>query len=496
MNRSTYSKILAIYSRCPETHILYCIDDKKNNLFEDYWQMYVKFLKTLKGQKKPNGIMEYVISNESIQNISNVNVSIKISEIQCKNETQIRGIITTIGDENSFDDWFLWHILCQTKIEQSDIPKISGNRRYAEEFTEYFENNLKNTIKKDEWFVSGRAKFLEKVTYFTDRYIKIECILPAFPCKSSNVNKVFGHEPDRGEELALRRLIKFNENVKKFYPPGCKIWIVSDGHVFSDCIGVDDGVVDSYTANLHKLYKGIDGNSDAIEFCGLKDLFFGNNNNNFQPEWVSNIFLPHYTGSTICPISELSRKILMQGCDTDNGKLKNQIHIPDHPRLHLYRGFSKFMTEDLSLLSFFSSMSKKQFKKTVAKVAFEMIKRNDAYSNLVDLVFPHHLRFSIHAHTNSGPKYGIRVISYDQCKTVKSFESNEEPTFEDLLHIPTPWHNCVIQIENAEKNDRYYLAKSRTVYEALKKGCYQGKWINSDIKNGIGGYFLLRKTNN
>lgn len=40
-----------------------------------------------------------------------------------------------------------------------------------------------------------------------------------------------------------------------------------------------------------------------------------------------------------------------------------------------------------------------------------MIKRNDAYSNLVELMFPFHLRFSIHAHNNAGPKFGISLLS-------------------------------------------------------------------------------------
>ncbi len=43
----------------------------------------------------------------------------------------------------------------------------------------------------------------------------------------------------RNEEASSQDLVKI-------YPPGMKIWIVSDGHVFSDCIGVDDDVVSTY----------------------------------------------------------------------------------------------------------------------------------------------------------------------------------------------------------------------------------------------------------
>lgn len=251
-------------------------------------------------------------------------------------------------------------------------------------------------------------------------------------------------------------------------------------------------MVDSYTAHLHGLYRSLaEPGTDAIGFAGLKDLFFeGESSESFDPRWVEEIELPHYTGTKICPDSELSRKILMKGCDTENGRLKKQLNIPDHPRLHLFRGFSKFMTEDLCLLPFFQGISRKGFKKVVAKVAFEMIKRNDAYSNLVELVFPHHMRLSIHAHTNSGPKFGIKIISPLQCKTIRSLDNEEEPTFEDLLHIPTPWHNCVVKIE---ENERFYLTKTKTVMDAIENGNYEGTWVKTDVETGVGGHYLLRR---
>ena len=69
-----------------------------------------------------------------------------------------------------------------------------------------------------------------------------------------------------------------------------------------------------------------------------------------------------------------------------------------------------------------------------------MIKRNDAYSNLVELMFPFHLRFSIHAHCNSGPKFGISLLSKtgdNQCRPINTIQDHKEPRNTDLLHIPT-----------------------------------------------------------
>ena len=491
---STYSKFLCLYTRNLYSYELYCIQDKQNCQFTENWEELSNILKQKTGKINEHGVTEVEITAEESHRMTPFhNVAIKVSEYQIGDENQIRGVITTVENENSFNTWFIYHILCKIHVGYSSEPSVQSEVDYAELFTQYFERNLKNTIQGDEWItMNGRQYFKERVCYFTSRHKRIECILPAFPCKSSNLKKVHGDVPDKGEELAFVNLINATKEISKFYPPGMKLWIVSDGHVFSDCIGVDDDVVDSYTAHLHGLYRSLaEPGTDAIGFAGLKDLFFeGESSESFDPRWVEEIELPHYTGTKICPDSELSRKILMKGCDTENGRLKKQLNISDHPRLHLFRGFSKFMTEDLCLLPFFQGISRKGFKKVVAKVAFEMIKRNDAYSNLVELVFPHHMRLSIHAHTNSGPKFGIKIISPLQCKTIRSLDNEEEPTFEDLLHIPTPWHNCVVKIE---ENERFYLTKTKTVMDAIENGNYEGTWVKTDVETGVGGHYLLRR---
>lgn len=491
---STYSKFLCLYTRHPETYELYCIQDKQSCQFTENWDSIVSLLKRHPAKVNSHGVRELLISAEESNAMTPFDdIGIKVSEFQLANEKQVRGVITTVENENKFNDWFIYHILGKLEVGYSCEPIVENTMDYAELFTQYFEDNLKNAIEDDEWVsMKGREYFKERVEYFTNRYKRIECILPAFPCKSTNLNKVHGPIPDKGEELAFANLIKATKDVGKFYPPGLKVWIVSDGHVFSDCIGTDDDVVDSYTAHLHALYESIaEPGVDAIGFKGLKDLFFeGETAESFNSEWIDEIELPHYTGTKIAPDSELCRKILMKGCDTENGRLKKQLNIPEHPRLHLFRGFSKFMSEDLCLLPYFDGMSKKGFKKIVAKVAFEMIKRNDAYSNLVELVFPHHLRLSIHAHTNSGPKFGIKIISNSQCKTIKSLDCEEEPIFDDLLHIPTPWHNCVIKLEDTE---RFYLTKSKVVMDAISNGSYIGEWVKTDVNTGIGGHYLLKR---
>lgn len=493
---STYSKFLALYTRDPENAIYYSLEEKQDCEIKQQWNRFINCLRDVEPSAASisENLVEYIVpSNVADRFTNSLGLPIKVSEYTKEGETQIRGCITTIENENDFNNWFVLHILDQARLSLSEVPYKNTNatESYHEAFADFFQESLKNTIVDDQWEAGGRDYFIKRVKYFTDRNLKIECVLPAFPCKSSNFDKVGGIYPDKGEEFALRRLIKATQDAEKVYPPGMKIWIVSDGHVFSDCIGVDDDVVSSYTAKLHQLYEKIKiPEVDAIGFCGLNDLFFtGAAAAKFKSEWIEDVELDHYTGTQICQVSDVSRAILMKGCDTDDGRLRKQISIDGHPRLHLYRGFSRFMLEDLSRLSFFKGSSRKGFKKVISKIAFNMIRRNDAYSNLVELIFPHHMRLSIHAHTNSGPKFGIKVISSEQCRIVKSLDDLEEPKFEDLLHIPTPWHNCVVKIDD----DRYVLTKASVVKEALENGSYEGDWVETSTELGEGGHYKINK---
>ncbi|CUM68129.1 uncharacterized protein PRCAT00005846001 [Priceomyces carsonii] len=99
-------------------------------------------------------------------------------------------------------------------------------------------------------------------------------------------------------------------------------------------------------------------------------------------------------------------------------------------------------------------------------------------------MFPKHLRFSIHAHSNSGPKFGISLWDSDECRVVRSLDLVAAPNFDDLLHIPTPWHNCVLKLEDSP---HYFVTISDVIRNALEKGTHTGNW---DKKEKC---FLLKK---
>jgi pyoverdine/dityrosine biosynthesis protein Dit1 len=52
--------------------------------------------------------------------------------------------------------------------------------------------------------------------------------------------------PDKGEELAIETLIDFIKAINEIYEPGALLYLVSDGRVFSDIMGISDETVSEY----------------------------------------------------------------------------------------------------------------------------------------------------------------------------------------------------------------------------------------------------------
>lgn len=143
-------------------------------------------------------------------------------------------IIEDFDKESKFESWF-FHLLLSTSSVNYNMASEESFEKYTDKIANKFVEELKNTTLGDQWDATGEEHFKGVVNFFTSRGAPIEAVLPAFPCKSSNMMKVASQLPDLGEALSLKRLVSFAESIKKVYPPGMKIWIVSDGHVFSDC---------------------------------------------------------------------------------------------------------------------------------------------------------------------------------------------------------------------------------------------------------------------
>lgn len=403
-----------------------------------------------------------------------------------------------------FSEYYALIVLCQNgrqpPLQFSERPssQSSANQVAAvvHQVTSLFDQRLRSVAPKgDRWCPEGRQFFLQKIKFFVLRGRPVACCLPAFPCKSSNPDKVASQSPDGAEYEALANLFRFCNEVKQVYKPGCRIMIVSDGHVFSDCIGVDDIQVSLYTKKLHRMCKRISsqftsmsGLVSPISFKNLHNLFLDDRALSplFQESYISTYQLKHFISTELNVQDEKCRKLLMLSAQSDANNILACIRSNSENSLtSLFCGFSKFMFEDLARHPATKHLSKSQRKKLSEKIAFEMIQRNQAYSHLVEQIFPHFVRFSIHAHRNSGPKFGIKLLPTDSFEHLTSFsqlDTNDVLGVGDAeserkhLHIPTPWHNCLLEVKGSPHS---YVCKTAVVRDELSSP--ESKWE--------GGYF-------
>jgi len=115
--------------------------------------------------------------------------------------------------------------------------------------------------------------------------------------------------------------------------------------------------------------------------------------------------------------------------------------------------------------------------------------RNQAYSNLTELLLPNYVRLSIHAHNNAGPKFAVRLLPASKVRAIDCLETCLEPNPIYEFQLPTPWHNCMIKVEGDEF---LYLGRSQIARKALESPDYTGSWVSGTN----GSYWSLKRKSN
>ncbi|MEE2671916.1 MAG: isocyanide synthase family protein [Bdellovibrionota bacterium] len=241
----------------------------------------------------------------------------------------------------------------------------------------------------------------DTIKKFVERNKTIECVLPAFPAKSPNLNKVLGISTDKAEEISLYFLNFLCEKIKTVYPPGMRIILCSDGRVFSDVLNISDQNVSSYQKEIESFIK-------------LKSL------ENLET----------YNLDYIYPTQDFDsmRFLLMQNFAESVEKLENRIKT--HPSTkELYCAMTRFIFEDS--LTPDNKMTKAQLQKKSKHKAKLTIVRSNAWSKLLEQEFPNALRFSIHPHPAGSNKFGIRLV--------------------DKESWLTPWHGVALETKDGFK---------------------------------------------
>ncbi|GAA2240059.1 MULTISPECIES: isocyanide synthase family protein [Kitasatospora] len=217
--------------------------------------------------------------------------------------------------------------------------------------------------------------------------------LPGFPCKSPSPAKVLGHLPDEGERLSLTFLNELCETVGKVYAPGARMVICSDGHIFGDLIHVPDHHIDAYSDELAAMIR-----REGLRHLSVFDLrdVLGDLPYDEKRARVHATYAP--------TVEELRAEV-----KADDGTLA------------LYRGITRFLTEDT--VDFTGTRSALQ--RECRQRAYGVIQRSRAWGDLIAERHPRAVRLSIHPQPRGAAKFGIRLLDAKDAWT-------------------TPWHSSVL----------------------------------------------------
>jgi pyoverdine/dityrosine biosynthesis protein Dit1 len=143
---------------------------------------------------------------------------------------------------------------------------------------------------------------------------------------------------------------------------------------------VDDSDVDEYGEKLRDMNTGVGtrdgGHADRICFRSLTNLLYVSDKDTDHQLLAARFTLQpirHHINVRTHDSAELCRRILKTGFLPDNDDLRSRIDAQDPSTLALYRGFSRFMFEDLKQSRHMTDLSKSQRRTLSTRIAFEMI---------------------------------------------------------------------------------------------------------------------------
>jgi pyoverdine/dityrosine biosynthesis protein Dit1 len=263
---------------------------------------------------------------------------------------------------------------------------------------------------------------LPLVRRFVGADLPVHFVLPAFPAKSPNPEKVLGRMPDMAEELSLKFLDSLCSEIRAIYPPGARITICSDGLVFSDLVGVTDSDVTNYGERIAQMIAQM--RLESLETFHMQDLYDEVGSGEQMREWLCR----HYADSS--------------------ETIRERLHSNESQQA-LFNGIQRFLFEDQVEIE--KEKSRSRIRSECKEKTYEVVRRSDAWGRLVADCFPASLRLSIHPQPPHSEKLGILLC-----------ESRDVWL--------TPWHGVAFK-----ENGRFRLIKRREAEElgasvVLKEG--------------------------
>lgn len=246
-------------------------------------------------------------------------------------------------------------------------------------------------------------------------------VLPAFPGKSPNLAKVLGALPDMAEQCALKFLGALTDQIREIYPPGAEIILCSDGRVFSDSVGMRDEDISAYQEELSVMTHEL--SLENISMFNLDELHSGTSFHQMREN-----LMEKYGDS----VEEVQNKVRLG---------KDESAPPENRELHrLYCGITRFLVEDAMHPG--QQKSRSAIQKECRIRAYEVIRKSNAWSRLIENHFPSAVRLSIHPQGCGSQKLGLNLMGADGWMT--------------------PWHGVAVK-----KGNQFVLLKR---HEAEKLG--------------------------
>lgn len=264
------------------------------------------------------------------------------------------------------------------------------------------------------------SRHIEKIVSAIENQRPVTFVLPAFPGKSPNRAKVLSASPDLGEEMALGFLQGVCERIGEIYPSGAEIILCSDGRVFSDVVDMKEDDVTLYHRELSDMIKGI--RAKNISIFSLDQVWSGGSFDFMRHQLMDQFAMP----------LDMLKARVREGASAE---FKHE----NSGLFQMYLGLTRFLVEDATFPG--QTKTRSAIQKECKERAYEVIRRSNAWSELLAQRFPHVVRLSIHPQGCGSEKLGIR------------FFGNETWT--------TPWHSVVVQSGSA------FVLMKRSDAEAL-----------------------------
>ncbi|MFT4925114.1 MAG: pyoverdine/dityrosine biosynthesis protein Dit1 [Phenylobacterium sp.] len=292
------------------------------------------------------------------------------------------------------------------------------------------QSTQQNTQQSTEQNNKERHQHLLKIEQMVSNNQPIHMILPAYPGKSPNRDKTLSKLPDLSEEHSLDNLGQLCQEISQVYSVGAKICICSDGYVFADLVRIPDADVLAYTQAIQAYYQK--HYPDYFEFYDIKDCY------------------PQLN----CLDSMREELMVGHGESLLTLKAKSQV---EKETQSMYKGITKFLFEDFLGLTEFVGQSKTQTQKMAKQVSLRVIQRSNAWSQLLEGVYPGSLRLSIHPQFRESAKIGIKMADSDDCWR-------------------TPWHSVAVRKDAQiwlQKRSNIDENKFRLIFSRGKPSHYQ-----------------------